>query len=105
MKPAFLDGVQKKYINYNEIVNKIVGENKKEKIEQINLPINPLNLYEYGSKINIEPNAPQENINLQPINSFNERDLNLFGSKQNSFMGLSLDGDYSRMQSTIFNNK
>ena len=105
MKPAFLDGVQKKYINYNEIVNKIVGENKKEKTEQINLPVNPLNLYDYGSKINIGPNATQENINFQPTNSFNERDLNLFGSKQNSFMGLSLDGDYSRMQSTIFNNK
>ena len=106
MKPVLLAGIQKKFINYNEIVNKIVetanSKTRHEQIsKQINMPVVPMNPYILENY----NNESQQNIGLQPMGSFNERDLSILGSKQNSFMGLNLDADYSKMPSMMFNNK
>ena len=110
MKPIYLNENQKKFINYNEIVNKIVTISKQKEKEniapkgQINLP---LNINSNASNILINPQNsknqfnPLEMINypsgLNPSNKFdspmkNNQQPNLEMQQYNSFFDLSRAG-------------
>ena len=133
MKPMHLNDSQKKFINYNEIVNKIVSMNmQKENIapknliyknnQNINLMPNnilnpvmihhsPLENASYPTNINVinnkskSPKKPgQSNLDLQQNNSSRLFELSR-GASKTSFMGNYFDTDLFKAPSIKFNNK
>lgn len=132
LKPIYLNENQKKFINYNEIVNKIVTMSKQKEKENIapkvnlpininsnnnillnpqnsKIPLNPLEMMSYQSGLNPNnkydspiKNNHQSNLDLQQYNSL--FDLSRGGSRNNSFMGLNFfDGELSKAPSMRFN--
>ena len=130
MRPFYLKENQKKFINYNEIVDKIISMSKqKENKEILNLSDenknivlarnisnqSRLNLFDNGTSL--IPNNKDENhlklgrnpLDIQQANSssFNDKffELSHGGSRNNSFMGLNSFDAGLYMNSMRFNNK
>jgi hypothetical protein len=131
MRPIHLNEDQKKFINYNDIVNKIVLMNKQKEnidpttnqidtnypdanlpntlITQINTQFKPIienSSFRMNNKGEIPAKFGVSNLDLQKQNSsFKLLDLSR-GASKNSFMGVnSFDADLYNFHSMRFNNK
>ena len=131
MRPMHLNEDQKKFINYNDIVNKIVLMNKQKEnidpttnqidtnypdanlpntlITQINTQFKPIienSSFRMNNKGEIPAKFGVSNLDLQKQNSsFKLLDLSR-GASKNSFMGVnSFDADLYNFHSMRFNNK